>query len=176
MVAVGVANRGNGVARRWALTLDGAIYDVVFDVGTVTVNGRTFTTRVDGQSVDVNGNRYQVDVSGGRVRVNGIAYQHEVREVQNGTGAPAGGSRAASAVMRDGDIKAIMPGKVIRVAVSEGDTVKEGDLLLILEAMKMENEIRAPRAGRVRGLRAAKGSGVEMGQILCEIECGTVDE
>ena len=65
-------------------------------------------------------------------------------------------------------LKAPMPGLVVQVAVEEGETVKAGDTVLIVEAMKMENELRAPAAATVRRLHAAPGDAVEKGQLLVE--------
>ena len=62
-----------------------------------------------------------------------------------------------------------MPGNILDVKVKAGDTVKAGDVLLILEAMKMENEIMAPAAGTVTSVNVAKGSTVNSGDVLCTI-------
>ncbi|MBI2760059.1 MAG: acetyl-CoA carboxylase biotin carboxyl carrier protein subunit [Chloroflexi bacterium] len=63
-----------------------------------------------------------------------------------------------------------MTGRVVRVSVQAGDAVEAGDLLLILEAMKMENEIRAPRAGTVKEVRVAAGDRVSQGDALVVLE------
>ncbi len=68
------------------------------------------------------------------------------------------------------NITSPMPGKVIAVLVKEGQEVAEGDGLLVVEAMKMENELRAPRAGVVRNLVAQEGASVEGGAALCVVE------
>jgi glutaconyl-CoA decarboxylase len=62
-----------------------------------------------------------------------------------------------------------MPGKILRVAVQTGATVEEGDLLLVLEAMKMENEINAPVGGTVQEIRARDGDSVNSGDVLAVI-------
>ncbi len=67
-------------------------------------------------------------------------------------------------------IDAPMPGNIWKVLVSEGDMVKSGDTLLILEAMKMENEILAPRDGRVVSVATSEGSNVNTGDKLVVIE------
>lgn len=69
----------------------------------------------------------------------------------------------------NGTIKAPMPGRVVRVLVSDGDVVEADASLLIVEAMKMENEVRAPGSGVVRRVSVAAGDTVEAGQLLCEI-------
>ena len=63
-----------------------------------------------------------------------------------------------------------MPGKVVAVLVQEGEEVEEGQGLVVVEAMKMENELKAPRAGVVRQLSAQQGVPVEAGKTLCVVE------
>jgi propionyl-CoA carboxylase alpha chain len=69
-----------------------------------------------------------------------------------------------------GSLHAPMPGKVLQVRTSEGDNVSEGDVLVIMEAMKMEHTLRAPFAGTVQSLRAAPGDQVEADQVLVVVE------
>lgn len=66
-------------------------------------------------------------------------------------------------------LKAPMPGLVVRVLVHDGEHVAAGAGLVVLEAMKMENELKAPRAGLVGGLRVAAGQTVEKGAVLLEV-------
>lgn len=68
------------------------------------------------------------------------------------------------------DIKAPMPGLILEVNVKEGDEVKEGDYLLVLEAMKMENTLTAPRDGVVKSVNISNGDTVEKNQLLIEME------
>lgn len=68
------------------------------------------------------------------------------------------------------DIKAPMPGLILEVNVKEGDEVKEGDYLLVLEAMKMENTLTAPRDGVVKSVTVSKKDTVEKNQLLIEME------
>jgi biotin carboxyl carrier protein len=63
-----------------------------------------------------------------------------------------------------------MPGKVVRVLVSEGDAVEAGQGLLVVEAMKMQNEIRSPKSGRVEKLFAKEGLAVNAGDVLAWVE------
>ncbi len=69
-----------------------------------------------------------------------------------------------------GSLTAPLPGSVVRVAVEPGTEVSEGDLLVVLEAMKMEHEVRAPRGGRVAQVRVATGDQLEPGQVLVVVE------
>lgn len=70
----------------------------------------------------------------------------------------------------DAVVKAIMPGRVVRISVAPGDEVKKGSGLLILEAMKMENEIAAPRDGKVAEVHVSPGATVEGGAPLVTLE------
>ena len=63
-----------------------------------------------------------------------------------------------------------MPGKVVRLLVSEGDAVEAGQGLLVVEAMKMQNEVRSPKAGRVEKLLAKEGLAVNAGDVLAWVE------
>ena len=96
-----------------------------------------------------------------KVNVNGTVYEVEV-ELMDGTAAaaaPAGGEKVC----------APMPGTILSVNVSNGASVKKGDVLFILEAMKMENEIMAPCSGTVASVNVTKGSAVDSGALLCVI-------
>ena len=82
------------------------------------------------------------------------------------------GSSAAGGGTPHGEQKvtAPMPGRVVRVLVAEGDEVEARQPVVVIEAMKMENELRSPVAGRVREISAAAGASVEAGRVLVVIE------
>ena len=67
-------------------------------------------------------------------------------------------------------VKAQIPGRIVRLWVAEGDTVETGQRLLAVEAMKMENEVRATRAGTVASIRVAIDASVELGDVLLTVE------
>lgn len=81
----------------------------------------------------------------------------------------AAGAAGAGSAPGAGAVTAPMQGTVVKVAVSEGDVVEQGDLVVVLEAMKMEQPLTAPRAGVVRSLSVVAGTGVSAGTLLCEI-------
>lgn len=109
-----------------------------------------------------------------RVNVNGTVYEVELEEITGAApaaAAPVAAPAVAPAVAPAGGEKvcAPMPGTILSVNVSNGSAVKKGDVLMILEAMKMENEIMAPCDGTVTSVAAAKGAAVESGTLLCTI-------
>ncbi|MCI9241602.1 biotin/lipoyl-containing protein [Oscillibacter sp.] len=109
-----------------------------------------------------------------RVTVNGTAYEIELEELTGAAPAPAAAAPApapAAAAPAGGEqVTSPMPGTILDVKVSQGASVKKGDVLMILEAMKMENEIMCPCDGKVASINAAKGAAVESGTLLCVIQ------
>lgn len=110
-----------------------------------------------------------------RVNVNGSLYEIEVEEmdasaVSAAPAAPAAPKAPVAAAPAAGaQVKAPMPGNILDVKVQAGQTVKKGDVLVILEAMKMENEIQAPCDGKITGMNVRKGDTVETQALICTI-------
>ncbi|MEE0415370.1 MAG: biotin/lipoyl-containing protein [Oscillospiraceae bacterium] len=106
-----------------------------------------------------------------RVNVNGTVFEVEIEEMTGAPAAPAvAPAPAAPAAPAGGEkITAPMPGTILAVNVTSGSAVKKGDVLMILEAMKMENEIMAPCDGTVTSVSVTKGAAVESGTLLCTI-------
>ena len=105
------------------------------------------------------------------ITVNGTAYEVEVEEAgvvaSAPKAAPAPAPKAAAPVAAGATTgSAPMPGKVLSVNVKAGDAVKSGDVLLILEAMKMQNEIMAPADGTVSDVRVSAGQTVATGDVM----------
>tara|TARA_B110000908_G_C10257687_1_gene456765 strand:+ start:1759 stop:2244 length:486 start_codon:yes stop_codon:yes gene_type:complete len=73
-------------------------------------------------------------------------------------------------VLKLKDVKAPMPGLVFKMHAKMGDTIAKGDALLILEAMKMENVLKATGEGRIKAIKVSEGEAVEKGQVLIELE------
>lgn len=118
------------------------------------------------------------------ITVNGKSYEVEVEEV-GGTAAPVAAAPktaptpapaapkaapAPKAVVEGGNsVTAPMPGTILDIKVNEGDKVSNGQVLLVLEAMKMENEIMAPADGTVASINVSKGASVNAGDVLVVI-------
>ena len=109
--------------------------------------------------VTLNGRTYEVEVEAGK------AMLLDEYEAIVPTAAPAAPPAAAAPVAGDA-VTAPMPGNILKVNVTAGQAVKEGDVLVVLEAMKMENEILAPKACTVKQVLVSKGATVDTGATL----------
>lgn len=123
-----------------------------------------------------------------RITVNGVAYDVAVEELGAGTvpaaapapaaapraaapAAPAPAAAPAKSAGAEGAVKiaAPMPGKILAIKANVGQSVKKGDVVMILEAMKMENEITAPEDGTIAGIHVGVGDSVESGDTLASL-------
>ena len=141
--------------------------------------------------VEVNGNKYDIVIFGNKARINGkeaeinLGEDHIILEgktfhldyIEEGTvsfliinGISYTVSRSLTDVIESKEIRAPIGGRVVEVMTGEGQEIKKGDLLIILEAMKMENLIRASSAGRIRQLLVQKGQSVKTGDVLLILE------
>ena len=104
------------------------------------------------------------------VNVNGTPYEVEVEEIAAGA-APAAPVQAAAAPVAAGatSVTAPMPGNILDIKVKVGDMVEANTVVIMLEAMKMENEIFAGAAGKVTAINVTKGSTVNSGDVLVVI-------
>jgi biotin carboxyl carrier protein len=148
---------------RWQVTVDGRPVEV-----DVAMAGDRLSLLIDHRSYEVAVERRSA--ANVLVHVNG----REVPVVLGSSGSagpPLGkGSAAAGLAAGPAAITAPMPGRVVKLLVKAGDPVAVRQGVLVVEAMKMENELRAPRAGTVRELRVAEGALVEAGATLAVIE------
>lgn len=145
----------------------------------IKINGNEYAVTVknvesSSAEVTVNGTDYMVDVEGMRKQAASTKTPKIVQPVAVPTGDshPAvqkTSSPAATASASAGDIKSPLPGVILDVMVKEGDAVKAGQRLMLLEAMKMENNIDSDRDGVVRRIHIAKGGSVLEGDLLITI-------
>ncbi|HLY18398.1 MAG TPA: biotin/lipoyl-containing protein [Bryobacteraceae bacterium] len=122
-------------------------------VYSVLLDGRSYEARVE-QSADcvivfIDGHRFEVKIN-------------DPRRWSRSAGKPGIEGRS--------NVVANMPGKIVRLLVAEGDTVEAAQGLLVVEAMKMQNEMKAPKAGRIVALPAREGETVAAGEVLAVIE------
>jgi biotin carboxyl carrier protein len=146
----------SGADGRYAITIGDARWEVdarltAQGIYSLLIDGVSYVADVvdrDGLCVvDVGGESYDVMV------------EEQTRHIIRTRGGAAGGARGRT-------LTAPLPGKITRVAVRPGDTVDAGDTLLVIEAMKMENEFKAGAAGTVAEVRVAPGQAVNAGDVL----------
>jgi biotin carboxyl carrier protein len=157
--------RGGDSSSEARLTFDGQPLvadreEIAPGVYSILIDGRSYEAQISKRAGDAEGNSSPYLVTVGLRR-----YLVEIRDPRrwrrNGAGLRERGPQ---------EIVAPMPGKIVRILVSENQQVVAGQGLLVMEAMKMQNEIRAPRAGRVARLHAREGTGVEAGFRLLRID------
>jgi len=113
----------------------------------------------NGYTVTVNGKKYAVALEGAKAVVNGKLYDFSVKN----------GIEAKASTGEGTPVKAALPGNVLKVLVSEGDNISEGDVIAVVEAMKMETEIKSPVSGTVKSVEIEVGNKVQNGQVLVTI-------
>lgn len=161
-----------------------------------TVNGKEYAIENDNGKFTLNENAVEVDIAHIRaktfhiirenktynvevveqlpgekkltIKVNGNEYVVELKDKFDLLLQQMGMTKQAS--LSVGNIKAPMPGKVLRVDAQEGQQLKKGDSVLILEAMKMENAIKSPGDGKVKKILVKQGDAVEKGTVMIEME------
>jgi len=119
----------------------------------------------DNLTVNVGGEKFNVKFDGDKATVNGKSYDVSVSEGGEGDDAPTGGGGGGGA-----PVTAPMPGVVFDILKGPGDSVEEGETVLVLEAMKMEMAISAPCAGVVGEILVGKGDQVTAGQVLATLD------
>ena len=137
--------------------------DFLLGKGHVAVNKGQKATKgnyANGATVTVNGKDYAVKIEGDKATVNGKTYDVSIVEGMKEVAASSASNGAGT------EVKSPLPGAILKVIAREGDMVEEGDVLFLMEAMKMETEIKAPCAGKVGSIRVDVGATVTAGQLL----------
>ncbi len=137
---------------------------------------KKFRITVDGESYEVEVEEIAADTGDSDISSAGPVKEKPAPKPSSSAESTAASSKSKSAGRRqtasggDGQVEAPMSGKVLELKVAEGEEVAAGDLILVLEAMKMENEIYAPRAGSIKNIAVSDGDTVDAGDLLMEIE------
>jgi biotin carboxyl carrier protein len=144
------------------VSVDGKIYNVDFE----SVSGQpVFSLIVDGKSHEA---YVQEGDENWQVLMRGRLYPVKVEDEREKRLRAAGGAGVAET--GEFHLKAPMPGLVVSIPVTEGQEVKKGQVLLILESMKMQNELKAPRDGKISRIRVKPGESVEQKQALLSVQ------
>jgi len=167
---------------KYSVSVNGESYEIELDADTVRVGNIASRARIldlDGPSTPLrmltigeeihrvqmrpgeSRGRYTLWIDGFRFEVEALDERtRAIRELSAATAKPTGPA----------PLVAPMPGMIVRVSVGEGDAVQAGEGLVVMEAMKMENELRAAAAGTVKRVHVAPGTAVEKGALLLEME------
>lgn len=146
---------------RAASRVEGLIDGRSFEADVVELRDGAYSILIGGRSIEV---RVEVNPTGLRVISGGEEFAASVsdpRKIRRGAGQLSAEGRQ--------NVNAPMPGKVVRLLVKAGEAVKVGQGLLVIEAMKMQNEIRSPKSGIVEKLLAAEGQPVNAGETLAVV-------
>ena len=144
---------------RWICRLDGE----EIEVDALLVERGILSLLTNGSSVEA---RHEVAAAGQKIVLRGKSFSCEVRDPR------ALGSRksSGSGAHQPKKISASMPGKVIRILAPAGTQVEEGQGVIVIEAMKMQNELKSPKKGTVQKILAGQGDTVRAGEALAIIE------
>jgi biotin carboxyl carrier protein len=144
------------------VAVDGRTYPVDF----LNLNREVYTLLIGGQSYEAHLQPGEGDTW--QVLLRGMLYAVRVEDEREKRLRAAGGAHGPGG-SGEFNLKAPMPGLVVAVPVAEGQAVRKGENLIILESMKMQNELKSPREGTVARVKVKPGDGVEQNQILVTI-------
>jgi biotin carboxyl carrier protein len=156
---------------KFQLTLEGVDYDGARRQDLIILNGVEYQYEINEKQILIGGTQHSVTLSGSSAEVDGIAYEIKTEGLEDAKRATRTRKAASAAAGAEaGAVTALMPGLIIKVLKNEGDKVEAGEVVIILEAMKMQNELTAPISGTLRQVNVKQGENVEIRQVLCVIE------
>ncbi len=163
---------------RFRLDVDGERRDIE-----VEATGRGVVIRIEGATyrawarpgaevidVRIGGKRYRLRIQGNQVILDDEVHRLRIADISEDKGVAVEGRAVGEGAVVD--VRSSMPGRVVRVAVAAGTRVHRGQTLVILEAMKMQNEIPAPGDGVVRQVAVAEGETITADRVVASIELG----
>ena len=141
----------------------------------IQVNDTIYDIEVKGEIITLNGKMIDVSLSGDKITIEGNTFNIDFTEEGDPSLMIIDGmlylvSRKDSIYSLVYEIKTPMYGKIIKILVNEGDWVNNGQILVVLEAMKMQNQIRSPREGTIKKIKIVKDQSVKLGDILLTFE------
>ncbi|UCD91681.1 MAG: biotin/lipoyl-binding protein [Methanobacteriota archaeon] len=172
---------------RLELLIDGKTYAIELVIGKpvmVRLDGEMYQVEVKKTEKDMrvvlDDQEYSVRIGESQVTIDGKKHEVEVRNLRRGrpswyyaveeAGEVELGKPIEKSLKKEGMIHPPMPGRVVSIKVKEGDRVKVGSPILVLEAMKMQNEVVSPIDGEVKEIKAAEGSLVDVDDLLVMIQ------
>jgi biotin carboxyl carrier protein len=157
------------MSKKFKLILEDVPYEVEGKGEFMVINGHEFPFSINRNNVSVSGTQHTVDVRGNKATVDGFAYKIDIQGLEE----PKPGRRhktSHAAAEKAGAINAIMPGLIVKILKKEGQKVEAGEKVIILEAMKMQNELQSKVSGTIKQILVKEGESVEMRQVLVVIE------
>jgi len=141
----------------------------------IQVNDTIYDVEVKGEIITLNGKMIDVSLSDDKITIDGNTFNIDFTEEGDPSMMIIDGmlylvSRKDSIYSLVNEIKTPMYGKIIKILVNEGDWVNNGQILVVLEAMKMQNQIRSPREGTIKKIKIVKDQSVKLGDILLTFE------
>jgi biotin carboxyl carrier protein len=155
---------------KFKLMLEGQAYELERRDGMMLVNGVEFSCERKENQISISGNPHTVKLGQGSAEVDGIAYAIEAEGLEEPKATGRVRRASHSAAEEAGALTAVMPGLILKILKKEGDRVEVGETVIILEAMKMQNDLQAKSAGVITQMNVKQGENVEMRQVLCIIE------
>ena len=155
---------------KFKLMLEGQAYELERRDGMMVVNGMEFSCERKEHQITVAGNPHVVKLGQGSAEVDGIAYAITSEGLEEPKAAGRVRKTTHAAAEEAGALTAVMPGLILKILKKEGDRVEVGETVIILEAMKMQNDLQARNAGVITQMNVKQGDNVEMRQVLCVIE------
>lgn len=141
------------------IQVNDTIYDIEVKGEIITLNGKMIDASLSDDKITIEGNTFNIDFTEegdpSMMIIDGMLYLV---------------SRKNSIYSLVNEIKTPMHGKIIKILVNEGDWVNNGQILVVLEAMKMQNQIRSPRKGTIKSIKIVKDQSVKLGDILLTFE------
>jgi biotin carboxyl carrier protein len=141
------------------IQVNDTIYDIEVKGDLITLNGKTIDASLSDDKITIEGNTFNIDFTEegdpSMMIIDGMLYLV---------------SRKNSIYSLVNEINTPMYGKIIKILVKEGDWVNNGQILVVLEAMKMQNQIRSPRKGTIKSIKIVEDQSVKLGDILLTFE------
>ena len=141
----------------------------------IQVNNTLYEIEVNGELITLNGKEIDVKLSDDKITIEGNTFNIDFTEEGDPSTMIINGmlylvSKENSIYSSVNEIKTPMNGKIINILVNEGEWVNNGQILVMLEAMKMQNQIRSPRKGTIKSIKIVKDQSVKLGDILLTFE------
>lgn len=141
----------------------------------IQVNNTIYNIEVNGELITLDGKEIDVNLSDDKITIEGNTFNIDFTEEGDPSTMIINGmlylvSKENSIYSSVNEIKTPMNGRIINILVNEGDWVNNGQILVMLEAMKMQNQIRSPRKGTIKSIKIVKDQSVKLGDILLTFE------